>query len=105
MSPESTPVGVEFISGHIFQIRENKVEPIAAVIWKKSRIQHFRIGKDNVGTFPYSAPLRLHGISIINPSVDPSISEIFQNRLQRPVLVAGKGFGRVNKDRSGQRIL
>ena len=105
MGAESSPVSMKLVNDHIFQIGKDKIKPIAAVIWQKSRIQHFRIGQDNVGAFPYPAPLRLHRIPVIDSCVDPSFSKILQHRLQSPVLIAGQGFSRIDKDCSGQRIL
>ena len=105
MCSEGSPVTVELIDNHIFQVRKNKIKPVFTVIWQECRIQHLRVCQNNIRAFPYPAPLRRHGIPVVDSRRDPSFAEIFQKRLKRPVLIRRKSLGRIYKDRPGEGIL
>ena len=101
---EGTPVAMQFIDHYVFQIGKNKIESVFAVVRKKRRVQHFRIGQDDIGTFADPAALCRRSVSVVYPCRDPPRAEVFQDRLYRPVLVAGKRLGRIDKHRSCQRV-
>ena len=74
------------------------------MVRQKRRVQHLRVGQDDIRTLPDPAPLRLHRIPVIDPCRNPPFSKIFKERLKRPVLVCGERFRRIDEDRPGKGL-
>jgi hypothetical protein len=90
MSPEDSPIGMEFINHHKFQILE-KVHPLR-VVGKDSCMEHVRVGDHNIPAGPDGLTGILRSISIIGERSDrffDSLDEI----LEFNHLVLGESLG------------
>ena len=105
MGAKGSSVAVQLIDHDIFQIHKNKIKPVFAVIRQKRRVQHLRVGQNNIRALSDSAALRLHRVSVVNSRRNPACSKVLKNRLKRSVLIRRKRFRRIDKYRSGERIL
>ena len=105
MGAERSSVAMQLIDHDIFQISKNKIKPVFTVIRQERRVQHLRVGQNNIRVLSDPAALRLHRIAVIDTRRNSSFSKVLKNRLKRPVLIRRKCFRRIDKYRSGERIV
>ena len=104
MGPKHASIGVKLINDNKLQICKNKIESEFTVIRQKCPIHHLRVGQNNIRFFPDPAPLARGCVAVVNSRRNAALSEIFNEWLDRAVLITGQRLRRIDEDRPRQRI-
>jgi hypothetical protein len=75
---ERASVGVQLVHHDVLQVREQEVKAERAVVRQKGRVQHLRVGQDDVRAAADAASLVRRRVAVVDSRLDAPLAEMFQ---------------------------
>lgn len=102
---ERPSVCMQLVDDDVFQIGENKIESEVAVVRQKSRVEHVRVGENDVCATADFASFVDGRVAVVNAGLDFVFPKIFEEWNQIAELVARQRFCRIDEYRAGFRVV
>ncbi len=105
MGTERSSVCMQLVDDNVFQIGENKIESEVAVVRQKSRVEHVRVGENDVCATADFASFVDGRVAVVNAGLDFVFPKIFEEWNQIRELVARQRFCRIESHRVVFRVV